>query len=62
MKLIQAPIEVASASPTCASEPISATLKTILTAVPVSAALTGVDGIAAGEERRDDAADQHERE
>src|ERR1700735_3792427 len=41
-KLIQAPIEVASASPICANEPISAILHTMLTAVPVSAALTGV--------------------
>src|SRR6202043_2610023 len=42
MKLIQAPIAVASARPTWASEPISAILKAILTAVPVNAALTGV--------------------
>ncbi len=42
MKLIQAPIEVASARPTCASGTISTILKTMLIAVPISAALTGV--------------------
>src|SRR5215469_16882149 len=42
MKLSQAPIEVASANPTCASGNISAILQTMLTVVPISAALTGV--------------------
>ena len=41
-RLIQAPMEVASAKPTCASGPISNTLKPILTAAAASAALTGV--------------------
>src|SRR6516162_10277708 len=42
MKLSQAPIEVASANPTCANGNISAILQTMLTAVPIRAALTGV--------------------
>ncbi len=35
-------MEVASASPTCASGPISRNLKPILTAAAISAAFTGV--------------------
>ena len=38
----QAPIEVARASPTCASVPISMTLNATFTAIAVSDALTGV--------------------
>src|SRR5256885_320792 len=41
-RLSQAPIEVASAKPTCASDPISATLQATLTATAISDALTGV--------------------
>src|SRR5262249_62208679 len=41
-RLSQAPIEVASASPTCASDPIRATLQATLTATAISDALTGV--------------------
>src|SRR5204862_370150 len=41
-RLSQAPIEVASARPTCASEPISRNLNPTLTAAAVSDALTGV--------------------
>ena len=37
MKLIQAPIDVANAKPTCANGTISTTLKATLTAVPISA-------------------------
>jgi len=41
-KLIQAPIVVASARPTCASGPVSTSLKAMLTAAAISAALSGV--------------------
>src|SRR5262249_61141187 len=41
-KLIQTPIEVASARPTWASGPISAILKAILMAAPTTSAFTGV--------------------
>ena len=61
-RLIQAPIAVASASPTCASGPISRILNPILTADRDQRGLHRRRGVAARKEWRGHAADQHERE